>query len=240
MTAAPRLRHWLQSFVPMTKGLTGNRLKLIALVTMTVDHIGMILLPGILWLRLIGRLAMPIYAYFIAEGCRHTGNLVGYLRSVALMAALCQLVTLLTGSAYQCILVTFSMSIGLVFLLKKALLTKKPLWWLLTVAALAAVWFLTEMLPTLLPETDYAVDYGFWGVILPVVIWLMPGKGYQLLAASAVLLLMGISNPLQLPALGAIALLALYNGQRGSKKLKGLFYWYYPAHLGILYLLAMV
>ena len=43
-------------------GLTGNQLKLIALITMTVDHIGMLLLPRLMILRIIGRIAMPLYA----------------------------------------------------------------------------------------------------------------------------------------------------------------------------------
>ena len=49
-------------------GLTGNQLKLIAMLTMTCDHVGMQIFPQLLWLRVIGRLAMPIYAYMIAEG----------------------------------------------------------------------------------------------------------------------------------------------------------------------------
>lgn len=224
----------------MSKGLTGNQLKLIAMVTMTVDHIGMLLFPHLLWLRLVGRLAMPIYAFFIAEGCRHTRSMPKYLRSVALMALLCQVVTVLFGSLYQCILVTFSLSIGLILLLQKFRRSKNPLWLLLFFAALAACWFFTEHLPGLLPGTDYGVDYGFLGVLLPVAIWLMPTKPLQLLAASGVMLLMAAVNPYQFLALPAIALLALYNGRRGKHNIKQLFYWYYPLHLGILYLLAMI
>lgn len=224
----------------MPKGLTGNQLKLIAMVTMTIDHVGMLLFPQNLWLRLIGRLAMPIYAFFIAEGCRHTRSMPKYLRSVAVMALLCQVVAFLFGSLYQCILVTFSMSIGLIFLLQKARAARSIIWWLLFAASVAAVWFVTQTLPGLLPGTDYAVDYSFLGVMLPVVIWLMPTKLWQLLAAFGVLLLMGVSNWVQMFALGAVGLLALYNGQRGKHNIKQLFYWYYPAHLGILYLLAMM
>ena len=43
-------------------GLTGNQLKLIALVTMTIDHVGLLLLPQLVILRIIGRLSMPLYA----------------------------------------------------------------------------------------------------------------------------------------------------------------------------------
>lgn len=224
----------------MHKGLTGNQLKLIAMVTMTVDHIGFILFPHLLWLRLVGRLAMPIYAFFIAEGCRYTRSMPKYLGAVALMALLCQIVSFLYGSIYQCILVTYSMSIGLIFLLQKARTAKSLIWWFLFAAALAAVWFLTQTLPQLLPDTGYAVDYDFLGVLLPVVIWLMPRKRYQLLAAAGVMVIMALLNWPQWFAFSALVLLALYNGQRGKHNIKQLFYWYYPAHLAVLHLISML
>lgn len=223
----------------MLKGLTSNQLKLIAVVTMTIDHIGMILLPQHFFLRLIGRLAMPIYAYFIAEGCHYTRSLPKYLSSIALTALLCQVVAFLAGSLYQCILVTFTMSVGLIALIKQARKTKRFYWWLLLVAAIVAVWFITEKLPGLLPGTDFEVDYGFWGVLFPVILWLVPKKPLKLLAAVGVLLLIYEANVLYFWALGAVLLLALYNGQRGTAKLKWLFYGYYPVHLAVLHLIAM-
>lgn len=221
------------------KGLSGNLLKIIAMITMTVDHVGAILFPRCLWLRLVGRLSMPIYAFLIAEGCRHTRSMPKYLASVAAMALLCQVVYYAAlGSLYQCILVTYTLSIGLTFLLQQAKKRSSVLWWLSALAAIGIIWFLTEILPLLLPGTDYGVDYGFLGVMLPVVIWLAPTKGLQLAFAAAVLLLMSLSNPLQIPALAAVGLLALYNGQRGRWNMKRFFYWYYPMHLLILYLIS--
>jgi len=225
----------------MVKGLTGNQLKLIAMVTMTIDHIGHYLLPQVLWLRMIGRLAMPIYAYFIAEGCRYTRSLPKYLGSLAATALLCQVVTFLAGSLYQCILVTFSMSVGLIMLIKQGRKSKSPLWWLLLMVAIAAAWFVTESLPRLLSGSDYDVDYGFWGTLMPVVLWLIPKKPLKLLAAAGFLVLI-YSNSLLLflCALCAVALLALYNGQRGTAKLKWLFYGYYPLHIAVLYLISLL
>ena len=76
--------------------LTGNQLKLIAMLTMTIDHIGVILLPQYRFLRIIGRLSMPIYAFMIAEGCHYTHDRKAYfLRrfcvrwSMALLTAPC-------------------------------------------------------------------------------------------------------------------------------------------------------
>ena len=55
-------------------GLSGNQLKIIAMLTMLVDHIGVQLFPECIILRIIGRLSLPIFAYMIAEGCLHTRN----------------------------------------------------------------------------------------------------------------------------------------------------------------------
>ena len=54
-----------------TIGLNSNQLKILAMLFMTVDHIGAFLLPQYEILRYIGRLAMPIFAFMIAEGCTH-------------------------------------------------------------------------------------------------------------------------------------------------------------------------
>ena len=70
-----------------TKGLSGNQLKLIALAAMTVDHIGVQFFPNIQLLRIIGRLALPIFAYMIAQGCRYTKNKARYLGTIAAVAA---------------------------------------------------------------------------------------------------------------------------------------------------------
>ena len=60
-------------------GLTGNQLKLLALIAMTCDHVGLQLLPQFIILRIIGRLAAPLFAYMIAEGCRYTHDRGRYL-----------------------------------------------------------------------------------------------------------------------------------------------------------------
>ena len=99
----------------MTKtswGLSGNQLKLIALIAMTLDHIGVYLLPQHQILRIIGRLALPVYAFLIAEGCHYTRNKLKYLGLMATLALGCQLVYFFVmKSLYMCILVTFSLSI---------------------------------------------------------------------------------------------------------------------------------
>lgn len=67
------------------KPLTAFHLKLIALATMIVDHIGVVLVP-VPFLRNIGRVAFPLYAFLIAEGCRHTRSRERYLLRLGLLA----------------------------------------------------------------------------------------------------------------------------------------------------------
>lgn len=214
-------------------GLTGNQLKLLAVITMTIDHVGAHLLPEVQWLRIIGRLAFPIYAYMIAEGCRHTRSMPRYLLSVAGMAALCQTVLyLFNGSLHMYILVTFTLSILLIFLLQQA--QKSAIFGVLSVLAVGAAYYITELLPGKLPG-GFRIDYDFLGVLLPVMIWAGRDKWQSLSLCAAGLLLMGMGNRIQMYALLALIPLLFYNEKRGSARLKAFFYWYYPVHWVAIY-----
>ena len=218
-------------------GMNSNQLKLIALITMTVDHIGMVLLPQYHFLRIVGRLALPIYAYMIAEGCLHTRSMGRYFGSMALLALLCQGAYLLVlSSLYQCILVTFSMSIALIWLLRSAMEKRNTGDWVLFGFGVAGALFVTELLPQLLEHTGFGVDYGFLGVILPVLIYAAKDKPAKLCVAAVCLSLMALDGWVgQWCALLALPLLAMYDGTRGSRKWKYLFYIYYPAHLLVIW-----
>ena len=62
-------------------GLNGNQLKLIAIIAMTVDHLAWVLFPGYslqpaaIALHLLGRIAAPVFCFFIAEGFFYTHDL---------------------------------------------------------------------------------------------------------------------------------------------------------------------
>jgi len=215
--------------------LTSNQLKLLALITMTVDHIGVQLLPQYPLLRIIGRLAFPIYAYMIAEGCAHTRNRKNYLLQMAGLALLCQLVSFFAMcSLFQCILVTFTLSIVTIFAIESPVSWHAP-------AAVCAVVFFTAILPHLLPYTDYAVDYGLLGVLLPVAVYLGKTPRQKLALAAMVLALLALDfGGNQWYGLAALLPLALYSGQRGKWKLKWLFYLYYPLHLAAIYGISLI
>ena len=158
-------------------GLTGNQLKLLALIAMTCDHVGLQLLPQFIILRIIGRLAAPLFAYMIAEGCRYTHDRGRYLGRLLGMAALCQIAYFAAmRSLYQCIFVTFSLSVCLIYALDNAVRRRTPVSVLSAAAAVAAVVFVTEGLPRILIHTDFDVDYGLWGVMLPVLVYFGRGK----------------------------------------------------------------
>lgn len=217
-------------------GLTGNQLKILAMIAMTCDHVGLQLLPQFGILRIIGRLALPIYAFMVAEGCRHTRNRRKYLLRMAVMALLCQTVYFVAmGSLYQCILVTFSLSICLIYAtdrLQKGEPGAKAAFF----GSVIVAWFLCRVLPDLLPNTDFSIDYGIWGVLLPVLIYVDSRKGLVL----GVLLLSLEYGGTQWFAMTAVPLLMLYNGQRGKVNMGKLFYWYYPLHLVAIYGLSLI
>lgn len=222
--------------------LTGNQIKLIAMLAMTADHVGLQLLPQWGFLRILGRLAMPLYAYMIAEGCRYTRNRTRYFLSIALLGLGCQIVYFFfMGSLYQCILVTFSLSLALIYLLDWVAEKPAAVKWTVPVLGITTVWFIASVLPGLLPGTDFRIDYDFWGVMLPVLIYLAKDRPKALLMSAIGVALMGAHfGGDQWFGLLTIPLLALYDGTRGKANIKLLFYLYYPAHLAVIYLLSLI
>lgn len=226
------------------KGLSfsGNQLKLIALIAMTVDHVGMVLFPYEAWLRVVGRLAFPVFAYMIGEGCAYTRHRGRYIGKMAGLAQACQIVYyLVMGSLYQCVLVTFTLSIGLIFLLDYALKRNKAVGWTMVALALGVLFYLTEILPLVLRNTDYGVDYGFWGVLLPVMVYLGKTRQQKLVFFTLGAAVLAVwYGGIQWFSLLTVPLLMRYNGQRGKAKLKNLFYIYYPAHLVAIYAIGLI
>lgn len=218
-------------------GLTGNQLKLIAMAAMTIDHVGLVLLPQYRILRIIGRLAFPIYAYMIAEGCTYTHNKGHYLLRMLGLGLACQVVYYVAmGSLYQCILITFSLSAALIFVMDWTERQRRVPAAAGAAAALLAAGFVCILLPTLLPGTDFAVDYGFFGVCLPVLVWMGRNRGQKLaLLTLGLVLVATASRGNQWYSLLTVPLLALYSGKRGKYAIGRLFYIYYPLHLVVIY-----
>ncbi len=72
------------------KHKTHDVLKLIAIVTMLIDHIGFFFYPKTMLFRAIGRIAFPIFAYHLAMGYRWTSNKTKYAGRLLLFALITQ------------------------------------------------------------------------------------------------------------------------------------------------------
>lgn len=75
---------------PVQTNLNTDFLKLIAFATMTIDHIGYVFFPYEMWLRIIGRIAFPLFAYCLAVGCIYTKNPKKYAVRLLLFALVSQ------------------------------------------------------------------------------------------------------------------------------------------------------
>ncbi len=230
--------------------LSGNALKMIAALTMLLDHMGLMLFPQQRIFRIIGRLAFPIYAFMIAEGCKFTKNRLKYFLSVFLLGFGCQAVYFVVSrDTYLNVLFTFSLSILTIYALQffresgcdeACPVWKKLLSGLLLATVVATVWLLNVFL---------TIDYGFWGCMLPVFAYgLRQRRGAKddplscldlpwvhVMTGGLGILILAVSlNRIQFWSLLAVPLLACYSGRRGKGNLKYFFYIFYPVHLAAL------
>lgn len=215
--------------------LNGNHLKLIAAFCMLLGHASLLLFPQVRLLRVLGRLAYPIFAFMIAEGCRYTRNKLRYFRMIFSLGAVCQTIYYCaSGNTYLNILLTFSLSILLIYLLQAAHGAKDWKKQFLWSALFAAGIFIALEIDRFL-----TIDYGFWGVMTPVLasfalIRKFPHWASVLLLGAGLLMLGADLGGVQHYALLALPLLLLYNGQRGKVNMKYFFYIFYPVHLVVL------
>ncbi len=223
-----------------TRGLNGTALKMLALLTMTLDHIGLILLDGFLPFRILGRMAFPIFAYMIAEGCRYTRSRMRYFLTVFGTGALCQIGLYIgTHSLHMNVLLTFSLSILLIDALDYARRSPR-LGALLTLGMLILIALLSYVLPLLLPDTDFAFDYRFTGILLAPLIYLGESRiGRWLLCGVGLIPLCLQIGGIQRASALALIPLFFYTGRPGKYRLKALFYLYYPLHLAVIYGIAL-
>ncbi len=217
--------------------LSGSQLKMLALVAMTLDHIGMILFPSVLWLRLVGRMAFPIFAYMIAEGCRYTRNRRRYLATLMIAALSCQVVyTVVMRSAFQCIFVTFALAVIYIIVYEWARTCRSFAAWIVFFGIVLGASGGILVLQKMLSAWDFGVDYGVFGALLPLFIYLGHNRWQRLLLTAVGLVPICLSYSVyQWWSFVALLPLLFYNGKRGKHPMKYLFYVYYPLHLVIIY-----
>lgn len=218
--------------------LSGNALKLIAAVSMLLDHIGMILLPQYVFLRGLGRIAFPVFAFLIAEGCRYTRSPLRYLFNLFLLGVVCQAGSIIgSGRWVLCVPCSFFLGAALLLCLmqvsnKDAAVRQKTGFMALAVLITAGAVLLCATV---------GIDYGFTGVLLPLLAGLSHKKWLRLAVFGAGLILLSAAQGyIQGYCLFALLLLAMYNEKRGTLPLKWFFYIFYPVHLAVLWGLSLL
>lgn len=224
-------------------------LKWIALIAMTLDHIAFFLInPNTVYyliLRIIGRLAFPIFAFMIAEGFRHTKSVLGYVKRLIILGAIFEVMILLIYQFYDYNLsiipffpnnlirmnIMFSLALGLIGLYVVTHENKR-IRYLVIPAGLLSI---------LLP-------YGYYGFGIIMIFGLIKDNQVRM-SLFVTLSLIYTSLPQifkDVPFIGgsvwqalavmSLPLIFLYNGKKGWD-LKWLFYVYYPLHVFVLFMI---
>ena len=212
--------------------LTSASLQLIAIITMIIDHVGLFLCGNDLGMRLVGRLAMPLFCFMLAEGFLHTkGKRWKYFGRLAIFALISQLpFDLLSNSAASPVRLNVMFTLATGF------------------AAMALIeygkWAVIG-LPIFFIVAEYLhMDYGAYGIAMIVGFYLISkflGKKKQKIwrwlayiitfFTSTTIYVAAKQNATQLFALLAIIPIILYNGKLGKRLPKWFGYIFYPAHL---------
>ena len=219
--------------------LDGTSLKLIAMISMVFDHVGDMFFPGALWMRMIGRLAMPLFSFCIAEGYAHTRNKQRYLLRMGVFALVSEIPFDLAfegrvGLGHQNIMLSFFLAILALMLFDrirgegKEHAAGKTLLGILCALAIAVLALLLR------------ADYTLFAVLAVFLFYVLRDRPALLRCGAGVgfLALTRTVGYYRATGLSLIPLL-LYNGKRG-RGLKWLFYAFYPGHLLLLYLLKTV
>lgn len=222
------------------------QLKLIAIITMAIDHIGLFFFPQLLVFRVIGRVAFPLFAWFIANGAHYTKNSKAYLSRLFIFAVFAQIPFLLLNKTVNTKFWELNVLFTLVLGLAAIIMVNKNPNKLLQIFSIGVCALAASLLQT---------DYGAAGVFSIVGFYLTYKnlkKTFLLQFAIAIIFyiipaLLQTTYISQIPIIyliepvGLISLLfiAQYNGKQGPKS-KYLFYWFYPSHLLVLYVLKLL
>ena len=213
--------------------LDATTLKILAAIIMVIDHVGYIFFPERIWIRIIGRVSMPVFAFFIAEGFVHTSNRWRYLARIMLFAVISELPFDLAFFGqwywkYQNVMFSFALAILALYAFEKG--REKGTWWswALGIAGAAGCAWAASLLKT---------DYGYYAVVLVLIFYVFQNFG-RIYSNIAAVLFQVITHPHDVQTWSIVSFfpLMLYNGKKG-RGLKWFFYVFYTGHLLLLYTL---
>lgn len=222
--------------------MSGFAIKLIAIITMTIDHIGVHLVttPAFnIILRAIGRTALPLFCFIMAESYEHTTSKTKYFFRITGFALLLELSLLIcylaTGENYL-------FSINIFLLLSSCLLCLMLFDAKGRLSAILGIGFFLLISIT-------QIDYGIYGILLVMIFHFTHSfweKAVYFTLCNAFfihctpLFLANTSlhfHPVQWFSLLSLIPIYYYNGTQG-KKMKLFFYLYYPLSSFVLWGLA--
>lgn len=219
--------------------MTSSTLKIIACLTMLVDHIGATLFPGEIIFRIIGRIAFPIFAFLIVEGYFRTKNVKKYLLRLSLFALVSEIPFDLAfnGSMLefhsQNVFFTLAITLLAIIIYDKLKESNK----VLGIICVVLLSFFNQMI---------GADYGMFGIGIIFVFYLYRTQKVRLFVALLIIdvvmcslytLMIQEVNPwsfIQIFELIALLFIFKFNEKKGLS-LRYLFYIFYPGHLLLLH-----
>lgn len=208
------------------KILNSYHLKIIALATMIIDHFGVVFFPGVIWFRIIGRVAFILYAFMLVEGCIYTSNISKYKEKLLLWGIISEipfdLVFYNNWYSFEGQNVFFTLLIGVVGIdfFKK---NKNVLLNIFgaVIGMLIAYWL--------------KVDYSWYGVALIYGLYFLRKMTFfKNIYIQMLSVLYSLTAPVQLFAFVGILPIYCYNGELG-KKIGNVYYSFYALHLLLFY-----
>ena len=211
-------------------GLSGSALKVIAMISMVIDHVALYLMEHgtVLYgtMRCIGRIAFPVFAFLIAEGFIHTRSRYRYFFTLLGFAVISEIPWYLLNGADRTHNVMFTLALGVATLMVLENLLQRSLvlgfFWTLGMAGLAC-WL--------------GVNYEWRGILIIVIFYLFNGYGHTFLYSIGMQFFCTFTLMMYYGVIGAIMACMfqyLYNGTRGfiqGSIAKYGFYAFYPVHL---------
>lgn len=218
--------------------LNSFTLKIIACISMFIDHLRYSIPGTPMFMSYIGRLAFPIFAFQITEGYSHTKNIKKYFIRLGIFALVSQIpYSLYFKTTHLNVFFTLFAGLLCVFIYDKL----KGKWKITSIVAIIFIAYCAEFLN---------FDYGFYGVVIIVLFYIFKDKKIlaSILFVFATFIFAidkysfgGVVSTITLSlfactALGIVPYL-LYKGKQGYK-IKYFLYFFYPCHLVFLYFLS--
>ena len=234
--------------------MTSFALKIIAMITMLIDHSGDAYFKRTTAMNFIGRIAFPIFAFQITEGYTHTKKLKKYFLRLFIFALLSQIPFWLFESTFTSnftLNIFFTLFFGLlaIFCYDKLVNSK------FIVVKNEKINTILKIIFGILPAIIFGIiaelakfDYGFFGIAIIFIFYIFRNKK---LTMSIIFILACIIkyfieylkygniifySLITTFTISSIIFILLYNGKQG-KKIKYFLYAFYPVHLLILFLL---